>query len=167
MNDSYRKGDRVGAHRGWPAMGMPLWAKWLIALGLVIILTIVGVLLVQSMRADMITSNPTSSEGETPTDPSSVPEDTSVAVLDASSTEGRADSVMEQLSAAGWASGITGGASAPYDETTVFYQAPEYKAAAQAVADELGVSAISETSVDLSGSPVTVIVGTDADELGL
>ena len=148
-------------------MGMPLWAKWLIALGLVVILTIVGVLLVQSMRADMISTNPTSSSQETPTDPQTAPEDTSVAVLDASSTEGRADSVMQQLSEAGWASGVTGNASAPYDETTVFYQASEYEAAAQAVADELGVDSISETSVDLSGSPVTVIIGTDADELGL
>ena len=140
--------------------------KWLIALGVAVLLTIVGVLLVQSMRVEMITTQPTPSAEET-VDPAEIPEDTSVGVLDATSTEGRASAVAENLEGAGWVTGVTGSAASPYDTTTVFYSSPEYAGAAAAVAEELGVTETSETSVDLSGSPVTVIVGSDADDLGL
>lgn len=168
MNTDYRSGDRVGAHRKRAAPGMSRRMKWLVALGLAVLLTVVGVLLVQSMGKDLIQTGPTASTDTSETsNAGEIPEDTTVAVLDASSTEGRADTVMERLESAGWVPGISGEASAPYDETTVFYSSPEYQAAAQAVADELGVETTSETSVDLSGSPVTVIVGTDADDLGL
>lgn len=140
--------------------------KWLIALGAAVLLTIIGVLLVQSMRVDLIETQPTASTDAT-IDPESIPEDTTVGVLDATSTDGRADSVAQSLADAGWVTGVTGNAASPYDTTTVFYSSPEYESAAVAIADELGVQDTSETTVDLSGSPVTVIVGSDADDLGL
>lgn len=158
-------GPRVGAHRTRPGGRFTWRGKLLIWLGAVALLMAIGLLYLFSIRGDF------TREPEvvlTPvTAPADAPEGTTIAVLNATGDEDVAQSVMARIADAGWEPGIVGDAAEPLDRTVVFYRGKEYQETALGIAQLLGTQAVAATESDLSGSPITVSVGQDADQLGL
>lgn len=83
----------------------------------------------------------------------------SVVVLNATSTTGLAASAAQSLDAAGFATISTGNASSVESSSYVAFSSEEYRATAEAVAQDLGISVVSV--VDGLDYPVTVVLGLD------
>ncbi|MEV7973768.1 LytR C-terminal domain-containing protein [Cellulomonas sp. NPDC089187] len=84
-----------------------------------------------------------------------------VDVLNAARRNGLAADVKDQLETAGFTSVTAGNGSASTAEvTTVFYASPELQPTAQAVADALGITTVTESAAD-AGSGVVVLLRTD------
>jgi len=82
-------------------------------------------------------------------------------VLNAANRQGLAADVADRLGTAGFTSVTAGNGSASIaDVTTVFYASPELQPTAQAVADSLGITTVTE-SADNAGSGVTVLLRRD------
>ncbi|WP_426565583.1 LytR C-terminal domain-containing protein [Angustibacter sp. McL0619] len=105
--------------------------------------------------------------------PTSTPEDTStsaaptvdhsqpVSVLNATKRSGLAAGAAAKLKNAGWTIRSTGNYSAGVDVTTVFYGRASLQATADAVAEDLGGSAVSRESADFGSNRVTAVLGAD------
>ncbi|WP_293697152.1 LytR C-terminal domain-containing protein [uncultured Agrococcus sp.] len=165
MTKSYKTGNRVGAHRITYAERFTWRTKLLVWVGAVVVLTVVGIFAIQSLGEDFSAPVPQGDVVEPITDPADAPEDTTVAVLNATGEEGGADAVIEAVSSNGWTSGLIAGAEEPVEHSTVFYTGEEFEAVALGIADQLGITSITEAENDLSGSPITVSVGPDIEEL--
>lgn len=167
MTKSYRDGTRVGAHRSAYAERFTWRTKLLVWVAAVAVLTVVGIFALHSLRGDFsATEQP--QEVLTPiTDPADAPDGTTVAILNATGDDGGADAVIETIAGNGWEAGLIAQTEEPLQHSTVFYQGEEYEAVALGIADQLGIGSVAETEDDLSGSPITVSVGQNVDELGL
>jgi hypothetical protein len=84
-----------------------------------------------------------------------------ISVFNATSRTGLAKGATSKLTAAGWTSATTGGNKTGYSgSTTVFYPTAALKATAKAVAQDLGGSAVQQSSA-YGSSGLTVILGSD------
>ncbi|MGN6301423.1 MAG: LytR C-terminal domain-containing protein [Angustibacter sp.] len=101
------------------------------------------------------------STGASPSSPAPTADRTlSVSVLNSTSTSGLAAKGAARLKTAGWSIRSTGNYRGAVSGTTVFYGRASLRATAQAVAADLGTSAVSE-SADFGSSRVTVVLGAD------
>ncbi|HIY66033.1 MAG TPA: LytR C-terminal domain-containing protein [Candidatus Agrococcus pullicola] len=164
MTKSYKTGNRVGAHRISYAERFTWRSKLLVWVGAVVVLTVVGIFAIQSLGGDFSATDPQQDIVEPITDPAEAPEDTTVAVLNATGEEGGADAVVEAVTSNGWTPGIIAAAEEPVEHSTVFYTGDEYEPVALGVADQLGITSVAAAEGDLSGSPITVSVGQDLEE---
>ncbi|HEX3005486.1 MAG TPA: LytR C-terminal domain-containing protein [Angustibacter sp.] len=112
------------------------------------------------------TSSPTSTAKGSPTStatasPAATADRTlAVSVLNSTSTSGLAARAADRLKTAGWTIRSTGNYRGGVAATTVFYGKASLKATAQAVAADLGTTAVSE-SADFGASRVTVVLAGD------
>jgi len=151
---------RVGVHReperGW-------WRWWMtvvVAAAACVVLVVGGLGALQLLRvSDVDTSMPTGPEPIT--DPTALPEGTTITVLDASGA-GAAGEVAAALQAAGWPVAAIADASEQRATTTVYFQG-ELEPYALGVAQTIGIGEAESTDQPLSGSTITVIVGTGAE----
>lgn len=166
MTKSYRDGNRVGAHRSTYAERFTWRTKLLVWIVVVIVLTAVGFFALQSLRGDFsATENP--QDIVTPvTDPAEAPEETTVGILNATGDAAGADEAIDTITGHGWETGLIADAQDPVEHSTVFYQGEEFEAVAIGIADQLGIRNVVEAEDDLSGSPITISVGQDIDEIG-
>lgn len=114
------------------------------------------------------TAEPTASDPATTEPPAIDPSGVTIQVLDGSDDGADQDTVVACLEAAGYSSLITSNqARTTYSTTTVFYTAGEdSQAAAEQVAQALGLTAVEEQPGNLSDSvPVHVVTGQDGSEL--
>jgi hypothetical protein len=107
---------------------------------------------------------PTASAAPTSATPTPSPESaavdksTGVVVLNATSVPGLAGSVTNRLSTDGWAVTFTGNWSGqPQPSSVIFYNGEEQLANAQALAAQLGIGRLVNTSA--LGQPLTVVLG--------
>lgn len=84
-----------------------------------------------------------------------------VDVLNAANRNGLAADVKEQLETAGFTTVTAGnGSASTADVTTVFYASADLQPTAQAVADALGITTVTESATD-AGSGVVVLLRSD------
>jgi cytoskeletal protein RodZ len=107
------------------------------------------------------TSSPSTSTTSTSSSTSSTVDPTQqVTVLNGTRTPGLAASAAGKLRTAGWTIRSTGNYRGSVTGTTVFYGRAALQATAQAVAKDLGASAVRE-SADFGASSVTVVLASD------
>jgi hypothetical protein len=107
-------------------------------------------------------STPTSTpKGSTTTVTATVDHSQPVTVLNATKRSGMAAGAANKLKNAGWTIRSTGNYSAGVDVTTVFYGRSSLKATADAVAEDLGGSAVSRESADFGSGRLTAVLGAD------
>lgn len=152
---------RVGVHRATERSWWRWWMTAVVAAAACVVLVVGGLGALQMLRVGGVdTSAPTGPEPIT--DPAALPEGTSITVLDASGA-GAADAVAATLQSGGWPVAAVADASEPRTTTTVYYQGADLEGAALGIAQAIGVQATEATDQPLSGSPITVIVGSGAE----
>lgn len=170
FDDVPRTSGRVGAHRAeQPGINGPVTLLWATAAALVLIVIGIFVSLVMMGRIDLFGA----SEPAAPQDPGVLAEiDTSyrVLIINATTQSGMVEPVRQKLIDEGWAADAVLGsdaATAPFDETTVFYVEKGDEAAALGVAEQvLGGAKVTQSDhyegSDASGQPqLTVVIGMD------
>lgn len=91
-------------------------------------------------------------------------ETTTVSVLNGSGVDGLAAQAASQLGAAGFTSVSAGDySSGSPDVTTLYYRNADLEATAQAVADELGISAITEAASATQNVEIAIVLRSDFD----
>lgn len=151
---------RVGVHRSTERTWWRWWMTAIVAAAACVVLVVGGLGALQLLQVGGVdTSLPTGPEAIT--DPSALPEGTSITLLDASGT-GAADAVAATLQSGGWPVAAVADASEQRATTTVYYQGADLEAAALGIAQAIGVDATEATDQALSGSTITVIVGSGA-----
>ncbi len=109
-------------------------------------------------KASATTKAPASTSPSTPA--AAADRTLAVTVLNSTSTSGLAAKGATRLKTAGWAIRSTGNYRGGVTATTVFYGKASLRATAQAVAADLGTTAVSE-SADFGASRVTVVLAAD------
>ncbi|SDH30060.1 LytR C-terminal domain-containing protein [Agrococcus jejuensis] len=152
---------RVGVHRSTERSWWRWWMTAIVAAAACVLLVVGGLGALQLLQVGSVdTSVPTGPEPIT--DPAALPEGTTITVLDASGA-GAADAVAATLQGGGWPVAAVADASEQRDATTVYYQGADLEAAALGIAQAIGVEATEVTDQPLSGSTITVIVGTGVE----
>ncbi|GEK81287.1 LytR C-terminal domain-containing protein [Agrococcus baldri] len=154
---------RVGAHRSTSSSRWPRWAILLAALALAIVLAAVGLFALDMLRPRA--PQPTATEQpETVTDPGAVDPalDASITVLDTADEHGFAAAVGQALSDAGWEVVATGGSSEAVESTVVWFDSEELAPVARGLAQQLGAGEAQLSDGRLSGTPITIVLGPDA-----
>jgi hypothetical protein len=155
---------RVGAHRSVSRRRMPRWMILLGALVAVVLLTVAGLFLLDRLRPQLQAA-PSQGAEEVVSDPGLVDPslDASVTVLDQSGEPGLAAGVGQALSDAGWTVVATGsGTGGDAANTIVWYDAEALAPVARGLAQGLGVGEARLSDGRLSGTPITIVLGTDA-----
>ncbi|MCR8670768.1 LytR C-terminal domain-containing protein [Agrococcus sp. HG114] len=157
---------RVGAHRSASSPRAPRWAILLGALAAVVVLTAAGLFLLDRLRPQATAPTQVATdEPEVVSDPGQVDPgtDASITVLDQTGERGFAAGVGQALADAGW-SVVATGASTGGDaqRTVVWYDAPELAPVARGLAQGIGVGEARQSDGRLSGTPITIVLGTDA-----
>lgn len=159
--DRSRRGRLVGVHRSATKRRGP-WRTLLIFLVTTLVLFGIGVAVIELNRPS---SEPVTLPVETAepilTDPTQIDpaSGVTISVLDASGGSGQA--AFDTLQAAGWPMlGILD--ADPAETTTIFYANDSLAPIARGIAAALGVGEIQLEESELSGSPITVVVGADA-----
>lgn len=109
------------------------------------------------------TTEPEPEESENGLD-EDVDETTTVSVLNGSGVDGLAAQAASQLGEAGFTSVSAGdyGSGSP-EVTTLYYRNSDLEATAQAVADELGISAITEAASATENVEIAIVLRSDFD----
>lgn len=155
---------RVGVHRSPARRRMPRWVILLGALGAVVLLTVAGLFLLDRLRPQLQASATQGAE-EVVTDPSQVDPalDASITVLDQSGGAELAAGVGQALSDGGWSVIATGtGTGGDAATTVVWYDGEALATVARGLAQGLGVGEARLSDGRLSGTPITIVLGTDA-----
>lgn len=158
--DSAPRMGRVGVHRAPERSWWRWWMTLVVAAAACLVLVVGGLGALQLLQVGSVdTSLPTGPEPVT--DPTALPEGTTITVLDASGT-GAADAVAATLQAGSWPVAAVADASEQRATTIVYYQGADLEAAALGVAQVVGAATTEATEQALSGSTITVVVGTGA-----
>lgn len=159
--DAVPRAGRVGVHRATERSWWRWWMTAVVAASACVVLVVGGLGALQLLRVGGVdTSAPTAPAPIT--DPAALPEGTTITLLDASGANA-ADAVSATLQGAGWPVAAVADASEQRASTTVYYQGADLEAAALGVAQVIGVDATEATDTPLSGSTITIIVGTGAE----
>ncbi|WP_405215987.1 LytR C-terminal domain-containing protein [Agrococcus sp. Ld7] len=153
---------RVGAHRSSSTKRWPRWAILLGALATVIVLTAVGLFVLDALRPrEVVPTEPP--PPPLVTDPSAIDPalDASITVLDGSGQGGFGAGVGQALADAGWNVVATAG-STEGSETVVWYDDEALAPVARGLAAQLGVGTEEQSDGRLSGTPITIVVAPDA-----
>ncbi len=165
MNDRFDRHERigrVGAHRAPEHHWWRWWMTLLVCVASVVVLTVAGIALLNSMRGEQI-DIAESVTVEPLTDPSQITDaSVTVTVMDASGTEGLAAGVGQTLINEGWPVVADGTATDQAAETTIFYTDESQQAIALGIAEVLGIGTAEQSDAVISGSPITVVLGDDA-----
>lgn len=154
---------RVGAHRSASTRSWPRWAILLGALAVAVVLTAAGLFALDRLRPQAPV--PTETAPAVVTDPSQIDPalDASITVLDEDGDDHAfAAGVGQALADAGWPVVATGGSTGGDDRTVVWFDAPELEPVARGIAQQLGVGQALQSDGRVSGTPITVVLGTDA-----
>ena len=154
---------RVGAHRSGSVTGWPRWAILLGALAAVIVLTAVGLFLLDRLRVEPVPV-PAATEQPVVADPAQIDPalDASITVLDGTGQPAVAAGAGQALSDAGWDVVATASATAVGDRTIVWFDEPALEPIARGLVQQLGVGEARQSDGRISGSPITIVLGTDA-----
>lgn len=157
------RSQRVGAHRSTASRRWPRWAILLAGLATAIVLAAVGLFALDALRPRPVTPTETA-QPEVVTDPGAVDPalDASITVLDASDEEGLAAGVGQALADAGWDVLATANSSQPSETTVVWFDSEALAPVARGLAMQLGVGDVQLSDGRLSGTPITIVVATDA-----
>ncbi len=151
---------RVGVHRVPERSWWRWWMTAIVAAAAIVVLTVGGLATLQLLRVGGVDTSDVAGP-EAVSDPSTLPEGTTVTILDASGSD-RGDQVSATLQAAGWPVVAVADASEGRASSTVYYQG-DLEPFALGVAQAAGIGATEATDEALSGSTITIIVGA-ADE---
>lgn len=158
FDDVPERSRRQGVHRDTfvPSRSGVLGLR--ITVGVLLVLVMVAAALILPRlglsTSDQASSTPTSQEAPSTAGPSAQPSavptevDRSVGVnvLNGTGVPDLAGTAAARLSAAGWTSAVPGNwAGAPLDTSVVFYSGQAQRAAAEAVAEDLGIGSLVET----------------------
>lgn len=174
--------ERRGAHRP-PGAGSSVVVPWVLAtIAIIAIVAAVGswfsgpvpggntVTAAPSSSASTgtVRPSPTGSASPAPTSspPTSAPAGAvdrrqSITVLNGTGRAGLAGAAASRLRAAGWTIRATGNSRRGDGATTVYYGRPRLRAAAAAVAADLGGGAAVRESADFGATRITVVLGPD------
>jgi|GEM_PF-3227633 len=155
---------RVGAHRSTGDTRWPRWAILLAALAVAVVLTAVGLFLLDRLRIEPVPEPVATEEPLVIADPSQIDPtiDASITVLDGTGERGVAAGAGQALSDAGWSVVATASATEVGDRTVVWFDAPALEPIARGLAQQLGVGQALQSDGRISGSPITIVLGTDA-----
>lgn len=153
---------RVGAHRSAATRYWPRWAILLGALAAAIVLTAVGLFALDRLRPQAPVQ--TETMPAVVTDPSQVDPalDASITVLDEGGDHSFAAGVGRALSEQGWTVLASGGSTAGDDRTVVWFETAELEPIARGLAQQLGVGEARQSDGRISGTPITIVLGSDA-----
>jgi LytR cell envelope-related transcriptional attenuator len=154
---------RVGAHRSGSVTSWPRWAILLGALAVSIVLTAVGLFLLDRLRVEPVPV-PTTAQPSVVADPGQIDPalDASITVLDGTGQPAVAAGVGQALSDAGWDVVATASATEVGDRTVVWFDEPALEPIARGLVQQLGVGEARQSDGRISGSPITIVLGTDA-----
>ena len=157
---------RVGAHRSTATPRAPRWVILLCALAAAVVLTAVGLFVLDRLRPQAAAPTTIASEhpqvvsGPSRIDPSL---DASITVLDQSGEHSFAAGVGQALSDAGWNVLATGGSTGgEAGSTVIWFDAPELEPIARGLAQALGVGEARQSDGRVAGTPITIVLGADA-----
>ncbi len=156
--------NRVGAHRSGSVTRWPRWAILLGALAAAIVLTAVGLFLLDRLRVEPVPVPTMTEQPPVVTDPAQIDPslDASITVLDGTGQLAVAAGVGQALSDAGWDVVATASATEVGDRTVVWFDEPALAPVAHGLAQQLGVGEARQSDGRVSGSPITIVLGTDA-----
>lgn len=155
---------RVGAHRSASVTRWPRSVILLCALALTIVLTAIGLFLLDRLRVAPVpepvaTEAPLVVADAAQIDPSI---DASITVLDGSGERAIAAGTGQALSDAGWDVVTTATATQVGDRTVVWFDDTALEPIARGLVQQLGVGEVRQSDGRVSGSPITIVLGTDA-----
>lgn len=155
---------RVGAHRSGSVTRWPRWAILLGALAAAIVLTAIGLFLLDRLRIDPVPEPTSSEQPAVVTDPAQIDPalDASITVLDGTGERAVAAGAGQALSDAGWDIVATASATEVGDRTVVWFEDPALEPIARGLVQQLGVGEARQSDGRISGSPITIVLGTDA-----
>ncbi len=155
---------RVGAHRSTGDSRWPRWAILLAALAVAVVLTAVGLFLLDRLRIEPVPEPVATQEAEVITDPSQIDPglEASITVLDGTGERAVAAGTGQALSDAGWTVVATASATEVVDRTVVWFDDPALEPIARGLVQQLGVGQALQSDGRISGSPITIVLGTDA-----
>jgi hypothetical protein len=157
---------RVGAHRSTATPRAPRWVILLCALAAVVVLTAIGLFLLDRLRPQTTpTATVAPGQPQVIADPSQIDPslDASITVLDQSGEHSFAAGVGQALADAGWDVLATGGSiGGEADRTVVWFDAPELAPVARGLAQGLGVGEARQSDGRIAGTPITIVLGSDA-----
>lgn len=155
---------RVGAHRSGSVTRWPRWAILVGALAAAIVLTAVGLFLLDRLRVEPVQAPTASEQPAVIADPSQIAPgvDASITVLDGTGERDVAAGAGQALSDAGWDIVATASATEVGDRTVVWFDDPALEPIARGLVQQLGVGEARASDGRISGSPITVVLGTDA-----
>jgi hypothetical protein len=166
MSRGQRSGtQRVGAHRSTGDPRWPRWAILLAALAVAIVLTAVGLFLLDRLRVEPIPEAVlTEAAEDVVSDPSQIDAgtDASITVLDGTGEQAVAAGAGQALDDAGWTVVATASATEVGDRTVVWFDDPALEPIARGLVQQLGVGEARQSDGRISGSPITIVLGTDA-----
>lgn len=153
---------RVGVHRAPETRWWRWWMTAIVAVAACVVLTAAGLWALSSLRADDAPT-PTLAEQPDPlTDPSALPDDVTVSVLDGTGDAEAATAVAASLTDAGWPVAAEASADESLDETIVYYAGDDLQAAALGLVAQLGTGTVVPVEDPIAGTPLTVALGADA-----
>lgn len=155
---------RVGAHRSGSVTRWPRWAILLGALAAAIVLTAVGLFLLDRLRVEPVPVPGATEQPAVVTDPAQIDPalDASITVLDGTGQPAVGAGAGQALSDAGWDVVATASATAVGDSTVVWFDEPALEPIARGLVQQLGVGEARQSDGRVSGSPITIVLGTDA-----
>ena len=155
---------RVGAHRSGSVTRWPRWAILLCALGVTVVLTAIGLFLLDRLRVEPVPEPVASEVPLVIADPAQIDPDVdaSITVLDGTGERAIAAGAGQALSDAGWTVTTTASATQVGDRTVVWFDDPALEPIARGLVQQLGVGEARQSDGRVSGSPITIVLGTDA-----
>lgn len=159
--DDAQRGRLVGVHRKRVPKRHP-WRTLLIFLLMTGLFIGVGLIYLEATRFEAEeVLQPAQTLEPIVTDPTQIDPALAVTITVLDATGGQGQTASDTLTAAGWPVVATLTAT-PADETTVFYNSEALAPVARGIAAALGVEQIQLETAEISGSPITVVVGLDA-----
>lgn len=155
---------RVGAHRSTSVTRWPRWAILLGALAVAVVLTAIGLFLLDRLRVEPVPEPVATEQPLVIADPAQIDPgiDASITVLDSTGERAVAAGAGQALSDAGWTVITTASASERTDRTVVWFDDPALEPIARGLVQQLGVGEARQSDGRVSGSPITIVLGTDA-----
>ncbi|MGM1028303.1 MAG: LytR C-terminal domain-containing protein [Actinomycetota bacterium] len=143
---------------------MPRWVILLCALAVAIVLTAVGLFLLDRLRVEPVPEPVATEQPLVIADPSQIDPgvDASITVLDGTGEPGVAAGAGQALEDAGWDVIATASATEAGDRSVVWFDDPSLEPIARGLAQELGVGEARQSDGRVSGTPITVVLGVDA-----
>lgn len=164
MSPAQRATHRVGAHRSGSAARVPRWVILLCALAVTVVLTAVGLFLLDRLRVEPVPEPVVTQEPVVIADPAQIDPsiDASITVLDGTGERAVAAGAGQALSDEGWSVVTTASATEVGDRTVVWFDDPALEPIARGLVQQLGVGEARQSDGRVSGSPITIVLGMDA-----